>query len=330
MKPKIEILTGIRPSANLTIANYIGAIAPILELQNTANSIILFVADLHALTDNEPELVKKHSFEVVADYLALGINPQKTTIFLQSELSGQLMTLTALLSRHITVAELLRVPTLKEKIKKGNAVETANSFLFLYPVLMAADILIQGAKKVPVGEDQLPHIEVAQKLAERFNKKYGDTFVIPEALQLKSVRVLSLKGEGKMSKSHPEGALFLGDSPEVIAKKIKSAETAIEGKMNEKIESHILIAKSLAKTEDEKKEIDALIKRHKQGEPIMGEFKKSLTKIVQNFTQEFQIKRAQIMQNPVYIQSILEKGRIFAKQNADETLFSALRSMGFK
>jgi len=186
---------------------------------------------------------------------------------------------------------------------------------------MAADILIQGAKKVPVGEDQLPHIEVAQKLAERFNKKYGDTFVIPEALQLKSVRVLSLKGEGKMSKSHPEGALFLGDSPEVIAKKIKSAETAIEGKMNEKIESHILIAKFLAKTEDEKKEIDALIKRHKQGEPIMGEFKKSLTKIVQNFTQEFQIKRAQIMQNPVYIQSILEKGRIFAKQNADETLF---------
>ncbi len=327
MKPKIDILTGIRPSHDLTIANYIGAIPPIIESQNN-NSVIIFVADLHALTDHEPSVIKKYKNEVVADYIALGINPKKSKIYLQSDLSGQITTLTALLARHTTVAELLRVPTLKDKLKDTAHPENANALLFFYPLLMAADILIQGAKKVPVGEDQLAHIEITRKLAERFNKKYGETFVIPEAMQVKSVRILSLKGDGKMSKSKPEGAIFLSDSPEIIARKIKSAETAIEGVMNEKIESHILIAKTLAKTEAEKQEIDAIIKDHKKGKMVMGEFKKALTKIVQNFTSEFQLKRKEIVKNPDYINSILEDGKKFATKNANETLSAVIKSLG--
>lgn len=330
MKEKIDIFTGVRPSANLTIANYIGAITPIIELQSKADSIMVFVADLHALTDNEPAVAKKYIKEIVADYLALGVDPKKTKIFLQSDISGQLMTLSAFLARHTTVAELLRIPTLKDKIKKGSSPETANALLFFYPILMAADILIQGAKKVPVGADQLPHIEITRKLAQRFNKKYGETFLVPEALQVKSVRILSLKGDGKMSKSQPEGALFLNDSPDVIAKKIKSAETAVEGKMNEKIESHILIAKTLAQTKSEKDEIDTIIKKHKQGQPVMGEFKKSFTQIVQNFTKDFQVKRAEIIKNPEYIQSLLEQGRALAEENANKTLSDVLKALGLK
>jgi tryptophanyl-tRNA synthetase len=220
MKTKIDIFTGIRPTGNISVANFLGAIAPIIEMQKSNLSIAVFVADFHALTDNEPSVVKNNINEIVADYLALGINPKKTKIFLQSDIAGQIMTLTALLARHITVAELLRVPTLKEKIKNSEQPENANALLFFYPVLMAADILIQRAKNVPVGKDQLSHLEVSRKLAERFNKKYGDTFIVPEALQMKNINILSLKGEGKMSKSKPEGAIFLSDSKEVIAKKI--------------------------------------------------------------------------------------------------------------
>lgn len=328
MKTKIDIFTGIRPSRDLTIANYIGAVTPIVEMQNSNESIVVFVADLHALTDNEPSVVEKYKNEVVADYIALGVDPQKTKIFLQSDIAGQITTLTTLLARHTTVAELLRLPTLKDKLKNKENPENANALLFFYPVLMAADILIQGAKKVPVGEDQLPHIEITRKLAQRFNKKYSETFVIPEALQVKSVRVLSLKGEGKMSKSKPEGAIFLNDNAETIAKKIKSAETALGGEMNEKIESHILVAKTLAKTDEERKEIDAIIKEHKQGKPVMGEFKKCLTKIVQNFAEEFQLKRKEIDKNPAYIQSILEEGKIFAENNANETLARVFKNLG--
>ena len=330
MKTKIDIFTGIRPTGNISVANFLGAIAPIVEMQKNNLSIAVFVADFHALTDNEPSTVKENINGIVADYLALGINPEKTKIFLQSDIAGQIMTLTALLARHITVAELLRVPTLKEKIKNPDRPESANALLFFYPVLMAADILIQRAKNVPVGKDQLSHLEVSRKLAERFNKKYGDTFVVPEALQIKNINILSLKGEGKMSKSKPEGALFLNDAPEIIAKKIKSAETAVEGIMNEKLESHILIAKNLAKTEDEKKEIDEIIKKHKQGLPVMGEFKKIFTNIVQIFIEDFQKKRKEIIKDPKFIKSILEQGKSFASENADETLALAMKTLKLK
>lgn len=317
---KTEILTGVRPTGGLTVANYLGAIEPIVKLQNQGRSPLVFVADIHALTDNEPSVVKKFVGEVVADYIALGVNPKKTKIFKQSDIEEEVAILTAFLSRLISVAELLRVPTLKDKLKATVSPETANTLLLLYPVMMAADILLQRAKKVPVGEDQLAHIEVARELARRFNKKYGEVFLLPDALQLKSLRVLSLKGGGKMSKSLPEGAIFFTDSAETVARKIKSAETAFEGAMNERLESHILIAKSLSKNNLDKKEIDAVIRKHKQGEAVMGRFKQIFTRIVQNFLKEFQVKKAKAMENPQYISSVLEEGALIAKANAKETI----------
>jgi tryptophanyl-tRNA synthetase len=328
MEYKIDILTGIRPTGGLTVANYLGAVNIVKNLQDQGYSTLVFVADLHALTDREPSQVKNNILGVVADYLALGIDPQKTKIFLQSAIMGETTSLMALLARQTTVAELLRVPTLKDKLKNNTNPENANALLLFYPVLMAADILLQKAKQVPVGEDQLVHLEVTRRLAERFNKKYGEVFALPQPLKIKSLRLLSLKGEGKMSKTNPDGALFLTDTPKDIEKKIKGAETAFEGQINDRLESHIIIAKGLAKNDDERKEIDGIIKEHKSGKPVMGKFKQAMTKITQNFVTDFQEKRKKIIENPDYIQSLLDKGDKIAKTNACETLEAAKKALG--
>ena len=320
MEYKVEVLTGIRPTGDLTVANYLGAVIPVVEIQAQDISPVVFVADLHAITDNEPSVVRNHIHSVVADYIALGIDPRKTKIYLQSDVTGEVATFTALLSRHISVAELLRVPTLKDKLRAKDKPEAANALLLLYPVLMAADILLNRAKKVPVGEDQLAHMEVTRLLARRFNKAYGETLPIPNVLQVKSLRLLSLKGEGKMSKSNPGGAIFLTDKPETVADKIKSCETAFEGVMNERLESHVLVAKGLAETELERQEIDAIIQEHINGKRVMGKFKQVMTLIVQNFLKGFQERRSEIVQNESYIPSVLNDGAKIARENAVETL----------
>lgn len=329
MQYKVELLTGIRPTGDLTVANYLGAVAPIVELQAQGMSPVVFVADLHAITDNEPATVRQYIHGVVADYIALGVDPRKAKIYLQSDIAGEVTTFTALLARLVSVAELLRVPTLKDKLKNNARPETANALLLLYPVLMAADILLNRAKKVPVGEDQLAHMEVTRLLARRFNKRYGELFPIPQVLQVKSLRILSLKGEGKMSKTNPGGAIFLTDGVKTVAGKIRVAETVFEGVMNEKLESHILIAKELAKTESERDEVDAIIKAHKSGKPVMGHFKQILTRIVQNFIEEFQAKRVEITRDPLYIPSVLEEGAKVARENAIETLDEVRKVLGF-
>lgn len=329
MRYKVELLTGIRPTGDLTVANYLGAVAPIVELQSQGVSPMVFVADLHAITDNEPATVRQYVYGIVADYIALGLDPQKTNIYLQSDIAGEVTTLTTFLARLVSVSELLRVPTLKDKLKNKARPETANALLLTYPVMMAADILLNGAKMVAVGEDQLPHMEVTRLLARRFNKRYGELFPIPKVLQVKSLRILSLKGEGKMSKSNPGGAIFLTDDAKTVAKKIKAAETAFERVMNDKLESHILVANELAKTESERDEVDAIIRAHKSGKPVMGQFKQLLTRIVQNFLEEFQAKRVEITRDPSYISSVLEEGAKVARKNAIETLDEVRKVLRF-
>ena len=317
---KVDILTGLRPTNNLTIANYLGAVKPIIDLQNKNHSALIFIADLHAITDKKPLAVKKIINSVVADYIALGIDPSKTKIFTQSAIENEIAILTIFLSRLISVAELLRIPTLKEKLKTNAQPETANTLLLLYPVMMAADILLQRTKKVPVGKDQLAHLEVSRELTKRFNKQYKEIFPIPQPLQIKTLNILSLKGEGKMSKTSPKNAILLTDNVETVAQKIKSAETAFAGIMTEKLESHILITKSLCKNNLEQKEIDVLIEEHMKGKLVMGQFKKIMTRVVQSFLTEFQTKKVEVMQDPLYIPSILEQGAKIAKKNAQETL----------
>lgn len=317
---KTEILTGIRPTGGLTVANYVGVIKPIIKLQKGGARPMIFVADLHALTDSEPSVAKKFTKELVADYIALGLDPKETIIYAQSDIECQINVLTNLLARHISAAELLRVPALKDKLKANARSETANALLLMYPVMMAADILIHRAKEVPVGEDQLAHIEMARELARRFNSRYGEIFPLPKAQKVKSFKTLSLKGKSKMSKSLPEGAIFLTDAPKDAVRKIKKAETATEGKMTENLKSHVELAKELSDDETKHKQIDAIIKAHLAKKQVMGDFKILFAEIVEKFLEKFQSHFNKVISNPERINLILEEGAKTAKASADETL----------
>ena len=316
----VDVLTGVRPTGNLTIANYIGAIKPLLELQAQGLKTVIFVADMHGLTDYEPKIVKSNIKEIIADYLALGIDPEKITIYVQSSISSELLELTMLLLRHISLAELMRVPTLKDKLKANQSPENANALLGIYPVLMAADILIQRSKYIPVGQDQIAHLEVTKLLARRFNQKYGNTLPIPQTQVIKPVKILALRGGGKMSKSDPENAIFLTDSPEEITRKIKSAETANPGEMSATLESHFALAFELCETQDDKDILNQFQIDHQLGKKVMSEFKPYLTNLVIKFLKEFQSKRAIILSDEKMVNNVIEKGGLFAKHNALETM----------
>ncbi|HEC45965.1 MAG TPA: tryptophan--tRNA ligase, partial [Epsilonproteobacteria bacterium] len=282
-KYKVDIFTGIRPTAELTVGNVLGAVYPLLELQSGGMRPMVFVADMHGLTSHEPKEIKEHVKDIVIDYITLGLDPEKVDIYIQSDIDVEVSLLTTYLMRHITVSELIKVPTLKDKIKEGNRLETANALLAAYPVMMAADILLQRSQYVPVGEDQRAHLEITRLIAKRFNSKYGPVFPLPKTQEVKLLKILSLDGKGKMSKSRPNGAIVLSDSPKEAEKKIKRAETAFAGKMNDVLESHFLIATGLTKNEAKLKEVERIRKAHMSGEKVMGDFKKVLSEIVGEF-----------------------------------------------
>src|SRR3989338_6917737 len=169
-----RVVTGLRPTGDLSVANYVGGMKPILELQSDfEGEINLFVADLHALTDQEPDLVDATRMDTIRSFLAAGADPERVNMYLQSQIEGPTVVLSNYLDRHTSIAELLRNPTLKDKLKKDQSAESITVALGRYPILMAADIFVQDANKVPVGEDQVPHIEFARELARKFNKQYG-------------------------------------------------------------------------------------------------------------------------------------------------------------
>lgn len=318
MDSKQIVLTGIRPTSNLTIANYVGAIKPIVSFQEDGAVPYVFVADLHALTDNEPEILK-FGDEILIDLLASGVDPKKTIIYKQSSIANEIGFLTLLLARHVSVAELLRLPTLKEKVK-SEKVENANALLMMYPVMMAADILIQRANIIPVGKDQESHIEITRRIAKSFNKEVFDLFPEPKTHVMEMVKILSLKELSKMSKSSPDSAIFMTDTEEIVEKKIKKAQTANSGYMSEHLTSHITLIKSICDEAETINEIDSVIGRHMNGLNVMGDFKKMFTKIVINFLSGFQSRRAEILNNRNEYFIELSKSSDVAVSHARETI----------
>ena len=319
------IITGIRPSGNLTVANFVGSVIPFLELQKKKNPTVVFVATMHGLTDKEPSAVMSNVNEVVKDYLALGLDPEIVTIFDQKDLRFEVALLKLYLERHITISRLIRVPTLKDKLKENQTPEQASALLAGYPIMMAADILLQGAKLVPVGKDQFSHVEVARELAKDFNTKYEEVFVVPECLnRAKPVNILSLRGEGKMSKSYPEDAIFLTDDKGTIEKKIKRAETALPGERSEKVLNLAFLAKVLSP--EAGVEIDEILKKHEKGEKVMVDFKRSISKAVISFVEGFQDKRAKIGDEKV--REVLLSGKDIAMSRARDTISRVEKALG--
>lgn len=222
----MRIVSGIRPSGQLTIANYLGAIKQFISLQDQHEGYF-FIADLHAITTPfDPKTMPDSVLSAYAIYLALGLNPQKSVIFLQSQVHEH-TELAWILETIAPMGELERMTQYKEKKQDG---APANAGLFSYPVLMAADILMYKPEAVPVGDDQVQHVELTRSLAEKFNTKFGETFPLPKPMILgkDSARIKSLQNpEKKMSKSDqdPDGSILLLDPPNEIQRKVRKAVT---------------------------------------------------------------------------------------------------------
>ncbi|MAG11516.1 MAG: tryptophan--tRNA ligase, partial [Parcubacteria group bacterium] len=229
MKGK-KYLTGDRPTGPLHLGHYVGSLKNRVDLQNDGCEGFIIIADYQVVTDRfETEDVEKNIYELVKDYISVGIDPKKTPIFVQSQIP-ELAELTMVLSMLVTVPQLERNPTVKEEAKAMGVSKKMSAGMFVYPVSQAADILLLKADFVPVGEDQAPHIELTRDVANRFNKTFGEVFPVPKIVLSDYPRLLGLDGNQKMSKSRGN-AINLSDDAKTVEKKLKKAVTDSKGKV---------------------------------------------------------------------------------------------------
>lgn len=323
MKP--ILVSGIQPTGKLHLGNYLGALKNFIELQNSGNyDCFFFIADLHSLTENySPKEKKEQISDLFLTYLAAGLDPKKSVLFQQSAIAEH-SEFSWILNTITPFGELRRMTQFKDKSE--NESESTNVGLFDYPVLMAADILIYNASVVPVGDDQLQHLELTRTLARKFNSKFGKTFFEPKPLLTSVPRLMSLDDpEKKMSKSRPEGCLFIDDEPNIIRKKIQRAVTDSESTIEynpEKrpgISNLVLIYSAL--TNKTPKEIVSLYK----GKGY-ADFKRDLgDKLIETFT-PFQEKKKELKKKN--IETILEEGNREAKKHASKSYEAIKKKVG--
>lgn len=321
-----RILSGIKPTGQLTLGNYIGAIKNFSRVQKEGETF-LFIADLHALTlPIDPEVLRKNSRDIAAYYLAAGLDPKYSTIFLQSDVSTH-SELAIILQNYLYMGELSRMTQFKDKSQKMKE-EAIGLGLFAYPVLMAADIVIYDAKRIPVGEDQVQHVELARDLVKRFNNRYGDVLVMPKAEVAKvGKRIMSLSDPTKkMSKSDPKGDIYLNDSLEVMRKKIMSAVTDLgrEVKYDPEnkpgISNLMTIMSSLSGKSFEE------IEKEFEGKGY-GDFKRAVADVVIAEMEPFKARYEEIIKSGI-VDKVLEEGAKKAYEVSKVTLSRVQKAVG--
>lgn len=326
-------MTGIRPTGDLTVGNYAGAMVPLVELQDTYDgSVSAFVADYHALTDQSPDVIKEHRFNIVRAVMAAGVDPNKVNLYTQSHVIAPTMDVEWLLSTVVNHGRATRVPTLKEKLGKRDTedVDVANMALIRYPLLMAADIVVQDADHVPVGQDQYSHIELTRDAVQAFNHRYGAgeaVLTMPDAWEDTGVKIFSLTGGDKMSKSEPKGALLLHDKPDDAASKIRRAVTGNPGEDSPQIENYILLCERIGASAEEVEELRGIYAAHRAGSLVMGQFKAVMTDAVVSFLREYQDRFNNTTDADV--QAALKRGNTVALRRANDVARRAKSAMGF-
>jgi len=318
------VFSGIQPSGNLHIGNYIGALSQWIKMQENTEAFFCIV-NLHAITvSQDPKILKEKILEVAALYLACGVNPKKTHIFIQSENPDHVY-LTWLLNTITPFGQLERMTQFKEKSKKNEA----NVGLFDYPVLMAADILLYQTDEVPVGEDQKQHLELTRDLAEKFNKKYGATFKLPNPSIIKeTARIMSLQNPfAKMSKSDKDslGTINLLDREEEIREKVKRAVTDSGSSISKNPSAaitNLLTIYSAFKNQSFGSSLSEL-----EGKSY-GEFKTVLADLLALSLNSVQKKYKEIRSNEKALRQILDEGREYAKAKSSQTLKIVKEKMG--
>jgi tryptophanyl-tRNA synthetase len=320
-----RVLSGIRATGRLHLGNYLGAIKGMIELQNNPDyETFYMVADAHTITTPfSVEELRQNRKEIIIDYLAAGLDPTKSTLFIQSQVSEH-FELSFYFSSMTTIARMMHLPTYKEKVKqypKHNTMALLN-----YPILMAADILLYKANLVPVGIDQEPHLEVAREIARKMNQIYKTSFPQPQRFATKGEYIPSLTGEGKMSKSVEGSYINLTDSLDEIRKKIRKVPTATiaGGPITGGIKTLFILSEIFLpkKIYEEFKE-----KYHSQTLKFV-ELKDTLAEAIYQELKPFQERRKQIASNLTYVEKIIKEGAQKAKTVAQETLKEVKEKMG--
>ena len=325
-----RVFSGIQPSGNLHLGNYLGALKNWVALQERYENYFCIV-DLHALTvPQDPEELRQKTREVAAIYLASGLDPERCVIFRQSHVSGH-AELSWLLNCVAKVGELQRMTQFKDKTVSGGA-DSASVGLFDYPVLMAADVLLYNANLVPVGDDQRQHLELTRTLARRFNHLYGETFAVPEPMILQTgARVMALdEPEKKMSKSSrsPGSYVSILEEPEQIRKKIRRARTDSGSEVaasEEKPAINNLLQIYAATTGSTISEAEA-----RYAGKGYGDFKKDLAELVVESLSPLRDRALQLLEDPTELDSLLDRGAAKARAVAEPNLRAARAAMGLE
>lgn len=321
---KQTTLSGIRPTGPLHIGNYFGALKNFVELQTKYQSFFM-IADEHAL-DTDVPVTKRREYvlELAAEFLAAGLDPKRSTIFVQS-LVPEHTELAWLFGGLVPVGELERMTQYKDKSAHGTA--SATAALLNYPTLMAADILIYKPTVVPVGDDQTQHLEIARYISRRFNRIYGDVFDEPRPLYTSAHRIMSLTDPArKMSKSEPSGCLFLTDSPETIRTKIRKAVTATAarpGTMSPGVANLFMLLRACG--DNRVKQFEAA---EANGSIRYSELKDAVAEAIIKELAPFQKKYSTLMKSPKKLESTLRSGSKKARRTASKNLKEVKQKMG--
>lgn len=321
MAHKDIVLTGDRPTGPLHLGHYVGSLQQRITLQETYKQYVM-IADVQALTDNfeDPAKVHKNVLEVALDYLAVGLDPQKTTIFIQSMIP-EIAELTMFYLNLVSVNRLMRNPTVKTEIKQKQLGETVSAGFLMYPVSQAADITIVKGTLVPVGDDQLPMIEQTNELVRHFNRIYGEVFPEAKALISPVPRLPGIDGKAKMSKSLGN-AIYLSDAADIITKKVMSMYTDaghIHVTDPGKVEGNVVF--DYLDVFDPDKQAVALLKEHYQrgglGDVVL---KRRLITLLNDFLEPIRMRRAQLAQEPQEVMRIVLEGTAKVREVAQETM----------
>jgi len=326
----MRIISGAKPSGKLHIGNYLGSIKNWVKLQeDPKNECWFFIADYHSITeDYDPKQKSKEIFDMALDLLALGLGPKKSVLFQQSRINEH-ANLGWIFNTIVRMSELERMTQYKDKalVQKQNV----NVGLFDYPALMAADILIYKAEAVPVGEDQLQHLELTRDIARRFNEKFGKIFPEPKSILTETPRIMSLTDPlKKMSKSGGEKSyIALSDSPEIIREKIKIAVSDAGGKDKRDGGDNLLsIFNAITQTKEEKTEYLSYKKDHEAGKLRYAGLKPRLAELIADYFADYRKKHIEFSKNPDYVKKVLAEGAEKALAIAEKTLKEVKQKIG--
>ena len=329
---KKTILTGLRPTGNLHLGHLFGAGQNYVKMQHDYD-FFLEIADVQALTDNfdNPEKVRTNTYEIAKDLLAIGMEPDKMHLFIQSQIP-EIAELTVFYSNLVTVSRLQRNPTIKTEIAQkkelfGNEGESITYGFLGYPVSQAADITAFEGALVPVGDDQVPLIEQCREIVRKFNSIYGEILVEPEAVLSETTRVKGLDGNEKMGKSLGN-AVFLVDDDETIKKKIMGALTDTNKiKKDDPANPDVCMVYYYHKLVNDKDNVNKICSECKKGERGCVQCKKELIEAMKEFLQPIKERRKYYDDNPEEVDRILKEGTEAAKKKAEETMKKVRKAM---